>query len=130
MKYSCCHHQNLLHFILELAIEIDALYLASGDRRVPWYAKLWLMIVIGYTLSPIDLIPDFIPIIGYLDDLLLLPIGLAIAIRLVPPAVMADCRQQAKTQSLTKKPKNWVAGSLIIAVWMVLGLAIALKVFR
>jgi uncharacterized membrane protein YkvA (DUF1232 family) len=96
--------------------DIYALYLAYRDRRVPWYAKLWILIVAGYAFSPIDLIPDFIPILGYLDDLILLPLGIALAIRWVPPRVLAECRERAKLRG-QNKPRNWVAGLIILAVW-------------
>lgn len=124
MKFSEAR-QKCKAWAKELKIEIEALSLASCDRRVPWYAKLWLIIVLGYALSPIDLIPDVIPVIGYLDDLLLLPIGLAIAIYLVPKEVMADCRRKAQLHSPTKRPKNWIAAVIIMTIWMGLGLAIA-----
>ncbi|HEX5035111.1 MAG TPA: DUF1232 domain-containing protein, partial [bacterium] len=78
-----------------LKANIHALYLAYRDPRVPWYAKLLILCVVGYALSPIDLIPDFIPILGYLDDLLLLPLGVLLSIKLIPPTVWAECRQKA-----------------------------------
>src|ERR1700755_2457985 len=75
--------------------DVHALYLASRDPRVPWYAKALALVVAGYALSPIDLIPDFIPVLGYLDDLILLPAGIWLAIRLLPPQVMAEHRALA-----------------------------------
>jgi uncharacterized membrane protein YkvA (DUF1232 family) len=77
----------------ELKNEIHALLIAYRDPRTPWPARLWLALVVGYALSPIDLIPDFIPVLGYLDDLLLLPLGIALAVRLIPAEVMADARK-------------------------------------
>ena len=78
-----------------LKTEIHALLIASRDPRTPWLAKAWLMLVIGYALSPIDLIPDFIPVLGYLDDIILLPIGVAVAIKLIPAEVMEETRKKA-----------------------------------
>ena len=75
--------------------ETDARYLASRDPRTPWYAKLMVAAVVGYAASPIDLIPDFIPVLGQLDDLLLLPLGIALAIRMIPREVMVEKRQAA-----------------------------------
>lgn len=78
-----------------LKTELRALRIAYGDPRTPWFAKAWLLLVIAYAFSPIDLIPDFIPVLGYLDDLLLLPLGIALAIRLIPAEVLAQARQKA-----------------------------------
>lgn len=104
--------------------ELYALYLAYRDPRVPWYARVLAAGVLAYAFSPFDLIPDFIPIIGYLDDLILVPLAIAIVLRMIPPGVMAECRERAR-EEITQKPVNWVAGALMIAVWLVLaGLAV------
>ena len=79
---------------LTLKKEVFALYYAYQDPRVPWLAKVWIAVVVGYAFSPIDLIPDFIPVIGLLDDLLLVPIGIAIALKMIPPEVMIDARDR------------------------------------
>src|ERR671939_401473 len=92
-----------------LKAEIYALYLAYKDPRVPWYARLVAACVVGYAFSPIDLIPDPIPILGYLDDLVIVPAGIALAIRLVPPAVLRECRAKADEVLAQGKPTNWVA---------------------
>ena len=105
-----------------LKTQIKALYLAYRDPRTPWYARALLALVVAYAFSPIDLIPDFVPVLGYLDDLVILPIGIAIAIRLVPAQVMAECRVRARTLSGREKPKNWVAGGVILIVWLAAGL--------
>jgi len=97
--------------------DVHALYLASRDPRVPWYAKAMAVVVAGYALSPIDLIPDFIPVIGYLDDLLLIPLGLALVIRLTPPEVLESARLQA--QQAAAKPISYTAAALIIALWLI-----------
>ena len=78
-----------------LKLDIAALYLAYRDPRVPWPAKLFTALVVGYALSPIDLIPDMIPVLGYLDDLILVPLGIYLALRMIPPPVLAECRQMA-----------------------------------
>ena len=79
-----------------LQIDTYALYLAYRHPRVSWYARLWTLVVVAYALSPIDLIPDFIPVLGYLDDVILLPLGVALAVRLIPDDVMAECRERAR----------------------------------
>lgn len=78
-----------------LKTELKALQIAYRDPRTPWAARACVLLVVGYALSPIDLIPDFIPVLGYLDDLILVPLGLALAIRLIPAEVLADARQTA-----------------------------------
>jgi len=79
--------------------DVYALYLAARDRRTPWYAKMVAVLVTAYALSPIDLIPDAIPVLGYLDDLVLLPLGVLLARRLIPPPVMAESRERAAVWS-------------------------------
>ncbi|AIZ64271.1 hypothetical protein PK28_12305 [Hymenobacter sp. DG25B] len=106
-----------------LKAELYALYYAAQDARTPWYAKALMGFTIAYAMSPIDLIPDFIPVLGYLDDLLIVPAGIALSIRLIPAEVMVQARRRAQEQALEKKP-NWVAGGIILALWIVvLGLA-------
>ncbi|MEW6673169.1 MAG: YkvA family protein [Thermodesulfobacteriota bacterium] len=99
--------------------ETFAIYLAYKDPRVPWYAKLLAACVVGYALSPIDLIPDPIPILGYLDDLVLVPLGIALVVRLIPPDILEECRQKAETAFRRGKPKNWIAGAIIISIWII-----------
>ncbi|MFB9263854.1 YkvA family protein [Bradyrhizobium erythrophlei] len=93
-----------------------ALYLASRDPRVPWYAKALAIAVAAYALSPIDLIPDFIPVLGYLDDLIILPLGIWLAIALVPDAVMAECR--ARASAAAGRPISRAGMVAIILVWI------------
>lgn len=97
--------------------ETYALYLAARDPRTPWYAKVLVACIVAYAFSPIDLIPDFVPVLGYLDDLVLIPMGIALAIKLVPPHVLAECRARAHEAIRNGKPRNWIAGAVIIAVW-------------
>jgi uncharacterized membrane protein YkvA (DUF1232 family) len=101
-----------------LRTEVHALCLALRDPRVPWYAKALVGIVVAYALSPIDLIPDFIPVLGYVDDIVLIPAGIYLALKLIPVEVMEDCRQRAKSEPITNKSK-WAAASIIIFVWLV-----------
>ena len=87
-----------------LKAETFALYLAARDPRTPWYAKLLVAGIVAYAVSPVDLIPDFVPVLGYLDDLILIPVGIALAIRLVPDSVLADCRGRPRKSSKTENP--------------------------
>ena len=103
-----------------LKAEAFALYLAARDPRTPWYAKLLAAGIVAYAFSPIDLIPDFVPILGYLDDLILIPMGIALAIKLVPHQVLAECRVRAQEEIRKGKPVSRAAGAAIIAVWVVL----------
>jgi uncharacterized membrane protein YkvA (DUF1232 family) len=98
--------------------ETHALYLAGRDPRTPWLAKLVIAIVVAYALSPIDLIPDFIPILGYLDDVLLLPLGIYLALKLIPTAILADARQAAQ-QAGGRLARSRVAAVVIILLWVI-----------
>jgi uncharacterized membrane protein YkvA (DUF1232 family) len=104
-----------------LKTEVAALLLALRHPAVPWYAKLLAAAVVAYALSPVDLIPDFIPVLGYLDDLILLPLGILLVRRLIPPAVLAECRERALREARPRKT-NWIAGAVILALWAMLGL--------
>lgn len=95
-----------------------ALYLAYQDARTPWYAKVIAGLVLAYTFSPIDLIPDFIPILGYLDDLILVPLGVLLSVKLIPAEVMAECRIQAQTRLQDPKPVNRWGALVIVLVWI------------
>lgn len=106
--------------VKQLKEETYALYLAYKDPRVPWYARLWVAMVVGYALSPIDLIPDFIPVLGYLDDLILVPVGIIIAIKLIPAPVLAECRARAQVEMAGDKPTNRVAAVIIVILWLAL----------
>jgi uncharacterized membrane protein YkvA (DUF1232 family) len=101
-----------------LRAETFAPYLAARDPRTPWYAKLLAAGIVAYAFSPIDLIPDFVPILGYLDDLILIPVGIALAIKLVPDAVLAECRAQAQETIQPGKPVSRVAGAMLVVIWV------------
>jgi uncharacterized membrane protein YkvA (DUF1232 family) len=103
-----------------LKAETFALYLAARDSRTPWYAKLLVAGIVAYALSPIDLIPDFVPVLGYLDDLVLIPAGIALAIKLVPQPVMMECRARARETMQNEQPISRVAAAVIVVIWLVL----------
>jgi len=107
-----------------LTRETFTLYFACRDPRTPWYAKALALCVVAYAFSPIDLIPDPIPIIGHLDDLVLVPLGVALVCRLVPREVMADCRERARTFMEGKRPKCRVAAAVVVLIWLVLAVAV------
>ena len=114
----------------QVKVETYAIYLACRDPRTPWCARLLAVCVAGYAFSPIDLIPDFIPVLGYLDDLILVPLGIAFVRKLIPAAVLAECRQKALTAMGQGEPTNWVAASVIIAVWLLLAGLLVMFVIR
>ena len=104
----------------QLKRELYALYLACKDPRVPWYAKLFAAGVVAYAFSPIDLIPDFIPVLGYLDDVVLIPVGIALSLRMIPPSVLVECRERAQARMSQEQPTSWRAAGIIIVVWVLL----------
>lgn len=109
--------------------ETYALCLAYRDPRVPWIARIWVACVVAYALSPIDLIPDFIPILGYLDDLVLIPLGVSLALRMIPPEVMADSRARAEQAIGQGGRQGRAAAAVIVVAWLAaIGLAVWLVV--
>ncbi len=106
--------------VRELKTELYALYLAYRDPRVPWYARVVAACVVGYAFSPIDLIPDPIPVLGYLDDLVVVPLGIALALRLIPAEVMAESRERARLAVQQGKPVNRVAAVVVVLIWLLL----------
>jgi uncharacterized membrane protein YkvA (DUF1232 family) len=109
--------------------DIMAIYIACRRPDMPWHVKLLAAVIIGYALSPIDLIPDFIPVLGYLDDLILLPLGIGLMIKLIPNEVLEECRQEAEEKYGGKRPDNWIWGILIIMVWAVVIGLLLLKIW-
>lgn len=95
--------------------DVHALWLAARDPRTPWYARALAIAVAAYALSPIDLIPDVVPVLGYLDDAVLVPLGILAAIRLVPAAVMAECR--ARAEASHARPVSRAGAAVIIGLW-------------
>jgi uncharacterized membrane protein YkvA (DUF1232 family) len=110
----------------KLKTQSFVLLYACKDPETPWYAKAIAAIVVAYAFSPIDLIPDFIPVLGLLDDLIIVPLGIALAIRLVPREVMERSRRKAQERVDNSPPANWVMGAIIIALW---ALVIAVVIF-
>ncbi len=108
-----------------LQTQTFALYLAYRDPRTPWFAKAWAMLVVAYALSPIDLIPDFIPILGYLDDLILIPAGIALALKMIPAEVMVEAREKAQQVMGPGVRVGWMGMVMIFLIWL---LALALIV--
>jgi uncharacterized membrane protein YkvA (DUF1232 family) len=102
--------------------EVYALYLACRDPRTPWYAKALAAGIVAYAFSPIDLIPDFIPILGYLDELVLLPLGVLLVRRMIAEPVMAECRARAQEAFLHGRPVSRAGAAIVLGVWLVLAL--------
>lgn len=102
----------------QIKSEIYALYLAYKHPRTPWYAKVLAALILGYALSPIDLIPDFIPVIGYLDDLIIVPAGIALLVKIIPRDILEECRAKAQSDLSKRKPKNRIAAVIIVLIWL------------
>jgi uncharacterized membrane protein YkvA (DUF1232 family) len=115
--------------VKQLKLETWAVYLAYRDPRTPWYARVFALCVVGYALSPIDLVPDFIPVLGYLDDLILVPLGLALAIKMIPQPVLDECREQARHDESQGK-LGWRAGAVVVLTWFLLAVLAALLIRR
>ena len=96
------------------------LYLAYRHPATPWYAKVFAALVVAYAFSPIDLIPDFIPVLGYLDDLILVPLGIALALKMIPSEALASAERQAAQQGEGHRQKNWAVGVIIGLIWLLL----------
>lgn len=104
----------------QLKSEAQVLILAYGDKRTPLSAKILIGLTVGYLLSPIDLIPDFIPVIGYLDDLIIVPLLIALSIKLIPASVLIEARQNIKDNPKKLKKSNWIFATIIIFIWLAL----------
>lgn len=116
--------------VKKLKIETYTLYLAYQDPRVPFYAKVFAGCVVAYAFSPIDLIPDFIPIIGYLDDLVLIPLGIKLALLLIPENVINESREQAQEIIQQGKPVNRTAAIVIILIWILFAILVIVFILR
>lgn len=108
----------------QLKQDTYALYLARKDPRIPWYAKVLAICILAYAFSPIDLIPDFIPVLGYLDDLVLVPLALVLVLKMIPSQVLNEYRSRALTNR--KRPTSWIAAGLIVVLWLI-GIALAFR---
>ena len=113
----------------KLKTDIPALFLALKHKKTPVFAKILTGITVAYALSPVDLIPDFIPVLGYLDDVIILPALIALTIRLIPEDVLTQCREQAKELWQDGKPKKWFYALPIVFVWLLLIFVIVKAVF-
>jgi uncharacterized membrane protein YkvA (DUF1232 family) len=109
--------ENLKSRARALKTEVHALYLAARDPRTPWYARAVIWFVVVHTLSPIDLIPDFIPVLGYLDDLIIVPAGVALAIRWTPPEVLVEAREAARQAGGPDRRAALVGGLFVFLIW-------------
>ena len=121
--------ERLKRWAGRLKTEVYALYLAYRDPRVPLYARIFAAGVVGYAFSPIDLIPDPIPVLGYLDDLVLIPLGVALAIKMIPAPVLAECREKARNV-IGERPTTRTAAAVIVALWLSLAVLAVLLVAR
>ena len=117
--------------------EVFAIYLAAKDPRTPWYAKALIFFVVAHTFSPIDLIPDFIPVLGYLDDLIITPGGLWLAVRLIPPEVLAEARVHAARPEQSRRATpgldrrvGYVGMAIIILVWIVILIGVVYLIMK
>ncbi len=110
----------------QLSAQTYALYLAYRHPRTPWYAKVFAALIVGYVFSPIDSIPDFIPGVGLLDEMVVVPIGVLIAAKMIPRQVMEECQEKAREVAEGEKPVSRVAAVVVVAVWL---LCVALAVF-
>ncbi|MDQ3811872.1 MAG: DUF1232 domain-containing protein [Chloroflexota bacterium] len=116
--------QRLKRWARWVRADTYALYLACRDPRTPWYARLLAAAVVAYAFSPLDLIPDFIPVLGYVDDLILVPLGIALVLKLVPPPVLAECRERARAAA--ERPTSWLVAAVIVAIWVGAALLVGL----
>jgi len=114
----------------QLKTEVYALYLAYKDPRTPWYARIFAAGMVAYAFSPIDLIPDFIPVLGYLDDLVLIPLGVFLAMKMIPAEVMSESRQQAREVMTQGKPVNKVEAAIIVLIWIGLAALVGVMVYQ
>ena len=108
---------KIKHWAKEIKRQLYVLFLVSRHQDVPFYVKALAIFIVAYALSPIDLIPDFIPLLGFLDDILLLPLGMVIVFRLIPPVVLEACKEEAANQN-KQLPKSWIAGGVIMTIWI------------
>jgi uncharacterized membrane protein YkvA (DUF1232 family) len=110
--------------------DVYALYLAARDSRVPWFAKALALATAAYALSPIDLIPDFIPVLGYLDDIVIVPLAIVLTVRLIPAEVMLDLRLQAEQRLALAPPSSRTAAVIIVLIWIVAAIVAARLLWR
>ena len=112
----------------EMKTWVLTLYLVCRDPRTPWYARLIAGCVVAYALSPIDLIPDFIPIIGYVDDLIIVPLGIALTLKMIPRPILDEHRERAATMMAESRPASWVAGVVILGIWALVAFLLVTRI--
>ncbi|CAG7639166.1 YkvA family protein [Paenibacillus allorhizosphaerae] len=126
--------ESLLHRLKTMAKKLKqnlmTIYLAYRDPRVSLFAKIFAVCVVAYAFSPVDLIPDFIPVLGYLDDVIIVPLGVYITLRLIPPEVLEEYRAAAEERRKLGKPINWFTGALIIGLWLCLAVAASMYLYK
>ena len=110
---------NLKERAKKLKTDVPAVFLALKRKETPWYAKIMAAIVVVYALSPIDLVPDFIPILGYLDDLIILPVLIALTVKFIPKTVFEECRAQSEGMWQNGKPEKWYYAIPFVLIWMI-----------
>lgn len=113
-----------------LKVETLALYYVARDPRVPWYARAFIAVVVAYALSPIDLIPDFVPVLGYLDDLILVPLGIALALKMVPAPLLEESRARAREAFASGRPTSRAALLVIVGIWIASAILVGWLVAR
>ncbi|MDU4959049.1 MAG: YkvA family protein [Sporomusaceae bacterium] len=111
-------NRRLEQWARKLKNEVIAMYFVIKHPATPLYIKILAAIIVGYALSPIDLIPDFVPILGYVDDVIILPLAIAIVIKTIPPLILESCREAARTNPPAAKPKIWLAAYVIVMLWL------------
>jgi uncharacterized membrane protein YkvA (DUF1232 family) len=117
-------------WITKIKKQIFILYLAYKDDRVAWYPKIFSACVVAYAFSPIDLIPDFIPILGYIDDFILVPLGIVLALKMLPQNVIDSCSEKAEELMEGGRPENWIVGMLIITIWGIVFMWISVNLYN
>jgi len=127
------HIEGWRQWARQLRTETYALYLAHRDPRTPWYGRVWAALVVGYAFSPIDLIPDFVPVLGYVDDLILVPLGIILALKMIPTQVLRESREEAKAVLADGEHLGQTATLVIVLLWLLLaaiGIALIVRFLR
>ena len=125
--------ERLKQWAGRLKTELHALYLAYRNSRTPFHARVFAAVVVAYAFSPIDLIPDPVPVLGYLDDLILVPLGIALAVRMIPPTVLAECRARAREAAAGAGSGGAAAAVAVVGIWLLLaalGIYLAVRILN
>ena len=121
---------NIKERAAKLKTDIPAVFIAMKKKETPVIAKITAGITLAYALSPIDLIPDFIPVLGYLDDIILLPALVALTVKLIPAEILAECRNESENMWKDGKPKKWYYAVPIVVIWAIIIIAVIKMLFR